>query len=829
MTRKALLIGAQTAGLRGALNDVEAMAAALRPRGFQIEQLCTPHATRAAILDAYEKLIVDARPEDGFVIYYSGHGGLGQLPDSPDLQFIAPDDYADSDDRDFRGITGVELSVLLARLSDVAHNTTVVLDCCHAAHMSRGTDLRIKSLLRPVHWLPTYQVIEEHVRRLVQGGLQVERRPVVGNLHAVRAVACALDQPAWEGTNRDGIEMGLFTDALSRSLRESDGLRLNWSTLMDTVRRQVQAFALEQRPAVEGPSERQPFESTELAPLDTLPVVIVGTDRIELLGAPLLGVEAGDEFAIMPAGATGPRDGPVIGSATVDQLLPTTALAQLRLAVAGQDVPLDARAHRTRAVAAALPVRLPGDHKVRAELVKAMKLRLQLRLAVPGADDNVTVEIAAVPDGRLVVRDQAGALHSPYATTPLGVSAAMGHLQRIAQATALRRLSGDPARPLSHHVVLEWGRVRDGKEEPLPRSGGLLFAHPGERIYVRLRNDGDQVAFVSLIDIGVSYRIAVLTETDPDGIKLTPGASYTYGWNDTLQELTGMAVTWPESTDPAVARPETIVALISDEPVDVSVLNQQANHVRTGRGTSGLEQLLTQVAKGASRDFGNGVADPVRFDVQPIDFTVSPTAPPAAEHAAFLLDDRPAMPVRLLSPRGAAPARVAVRINELIVHRNHAFGNADIRLDAVVQTGAGDGPAYRAETMRFGNIGDGCRLPLDDVLIYHGPARDFLDIAVWVSRDSTGSLALSDLLAQRLASPELRLVALAVAVPPPAVAMISAGVLLVNTACELLTGVAGRSIGLYRTSMLAQEEFGVGRHKRRPQEFSLTFSVESVA
>jgi hypothetical protein len=61
-----------------------------------------------------------------------------------------------------------------------------------------------------------------------------------------------------------------------------------------------------------------------------------------------------------------------------------------------------------------------------------------------------------------------------------------------------------------------------------------------------------------------------------------------------------------------------------------------------------------------------------------------------------------------------------------------------------------------------------------------------------------------------------------------AVAVAGAAAVLVNTAYELLTGVVGRSVGLYRTSMLAQEQFGHGRHQRHPQDFSFTFSIEGV-
>jgi hypothetical protein len=179
---------------------------------------------------------------------------------------------------------------------------------------------------------------------------------------------------------------------------------------------------------------------------------------------------------------------------------------------------------------------------------------------------------------------------------------------------------------------------------------------------------------------------------------------------------------------------------------------------------------------------------------------------------------------------------VAVRIAELIVHHNRALGSADIRVDAVVFTGgSGNQPVYRAETMRFGNVRDGERLPLDNMLIYHGPAVDFLDIAIWVSRDTTGSLALGALLEDKLTGPVVQaagaqMAGLALTAPhaAAAVAVVGAGAVLVNTAYELLTGVVGASIGLYRTSLLAQEQYGIGRHERHPQDFTFTFTVDAV-
>ena len=62
-----------------------------------------------------------------------------------------------------------------------------------------------------------------------------------------------------------------------------------------------------------------------------------------------------------------------------------------------------------------------------------------------------------------------------------------------------------------------------------------------------------------------------------------------------------------------------------------------------------------------------------------------------------------------------------------------------------------------------------------------------------------------------------------------AVATVVLSWLLVNTVYELLSGVVGPSIGLYRTSLLAQEQFGLGRHQRHPQDFSFAYSVEAVS
>jgi len=62
---------------------------------------------------------------------------------------------------------------------------------------------------------------------------------------------------------------------------------------------------------------------------------------------------------------------------------------------------------------------------------------------------------------------------------------------------------------------------------------------------------------------------------------------------------------------------------------------------------------------------------------------------------------------------------------------------------------------------------------------------------------------------------------------------IGAGAIIINVAYRALRRITGDSIGLYRGSRLAAEQFGVGRHPRtgarRVQGFSIAYSIEDVS
>src|SRR5687768_16499793 len=83
MTKRALLIGSQTYGLKGCNGDVALMKSVLAGRGFDpITTLTDSHASRAGIIAALEQLVADTRPADAIVLFYSGHGGRLARPDA---------------------------------------------------------------------------------------------------------------------------------------------------------------------------------------------------------------------------------------------------------------------------------------------------------------------------------------------------------------------------------------------------------------------------------------------------------------------------------------------------------------------------------------------------------------------------------------------------------------------------------------------------------------------------------------------------------------------------------------------------------------------------
>jgi hypothetical protein len=170
---------------------------------------------------------------------------------------------------------------------------------------------------------------------------------------------------------------------------------------------------------------------------------------------------------------------------------------------------------------------------------------------------------------------------------------------------------------------------------------------------------------------------------------------------------------------------------------------------------------------------------------------------------------------------------LAVSLRDVVVHDTRKwFGEADIRLDALVVTGYGKdsdpGSFYMPKTASFARIrsGDALQLGPGGLLVFHGRAAHFVDLFVLVSRDQKDSADLATLLKSSLQSDEMRgavggLLGLAIAAPQVAAvtAAIGAAGVLGDFAYRLLRAATGNTIGLYRNSHLQYRDgFGIGSH-----------------
>jgi hypothetical protein len=844
MNKRALLIGSQTGVLSGVHNDVNAVAERLSRWGFATELLIEKAATRQGILERYRHLIEKTEADDAVVIYYSGHGGRVVNPEYQAgstmpryYQYIVPFDFEKSTRDNFRGIMSQELSALLAQLTQKTRNATVILDCCHAARMSRGPNLV------PRAWPRASLInIDKHLKELAAQGITLDAVDMESNPNAVRLVAAAPEESAYEYQNAAGKSVGLLTESFLNALDEAEGLKVSWRSLGNRVRERVLKVVPYQRPEVEGPGDRLLFELKIVDLTGVLPVVDRGGKKV-LQGGRVLGVHEGDEYAIVPMGEEKPTPENQIAKATVESVSGSTSQIRIEYCGGHADIPEGASAFPVSTTLPRQPVRISAS----GEGQKALLAAIQSSRFVKTAGEEDPAEILAevmVTEEQIDLRDPVGvSLIDPMPYNNENIVKTAKNLDCFARVQAMLNLrSGEGKNKLTTPYRVEWGRVVDGERQPLSYAGEVLYN--GEPIYVQVINTGQEKIYFSLFDIGLAGATTLLTNSQPSGISLDPGQDYTYGHKEG-EGLKGMNLFWDEGVPTDAPRRESLLVICSDRAQDLTSLEAKGVGKKSERGKiSPLQEMMEQIRLGGSRGApAENQQDPdVRYAVSRIDFQLAPYPAPAQDKGIFLLGDRkdPSYLLYSLGARGKLPSKIAIRLKELIVHNNRALlGATEIRVDTLVITGAmsaDPNSVYKAETAPFTGIKDGARLPFDNLLVYEGPVAGFLDMAVWVSRNQKDSLKLADLFKTELNSSEFKaaaatLAGLVVAAPQVAlvVGAVGASATLVNIGTKLLLKALGTSIGLYRTSYLAHEQFGVGPHPTnglmRAQDFSFGFEI----
>jgi Caspase domain len=824
MKRHALVIGASlkvpAEDLAAEEFDAERMAEMLRRYGFEIERLQRAGASRDGILAGYRRLIERVGPGDATVVYFAGNGGMVIDPQAPSgervlpkrFQFIAPTDYTQSTEDDFRGISAWELSQLLGQLTDRTDNVTVIFDCCFSSQMSRDqavTGAAVRALPK-LTWLTIGKQLDKVRERFGPIG----GPGVMGNPKAVRLAACGDWQTAVQTVDEQGRPGGLFTQALIATLEEIGDAPVSWRAIGEAIRMRVLRTITTQRPVVEGPVKRLLFSLTEVD-TPSVPISRRG-DELRIDAGQIVGVSVGDIYGVTAIGKADFAPEESIAQVAVDRVEALHAIVRPIQWSPGRDaIPPDAVAWPIERALTRHVVKLDVPEPWRTALEAAVASSARLRVAT---DRQHRVGELRMAGGELRVLTRDGRELEP--SSPLwSVPDAIRQLEYLAVAQALVELEGEH-RLADEDVEIEWGTVHPGGVRiPRPAHGAALGL--GDRIYLRLRNRTQLPRFVHVFNIGLRGRISLLSNFAPSGVRLGPEQEELVGVGpDRDSKANGFQLDWPRDLRRDEPGSVTLLILVTARPVDLRVLetdDKAGARKQVSANESPLQRLMRQLYDGGTRSTAAAAADP--FFVVRRSYVLYPLEAPIAG-PGFAIDEDPLALVGAARPDlwlGAAirqAREIEIGLRDLATERA-------VRIDALVCTRSPDARGvWQAHTLV---VTPGVAIA-DHEILWRGPVQDLVEIYLWVAPAPDGGGGGSE-----GGGPELAELLAAAARARPAVAE-AIGALVVRDpqapwsltsgACAALAQAVNKLLrvtvpgiaGLLHTSYVAAEDYGIGRH-----------------
>ena len=592
MARRALVLGSQIEGLRGVDNDTRRMAAMLDERGFAVDLRVGEAATRAGMLAGYDQLIAASATGDAAVVYYCGHGYHASVAEEGrSWQCIAPTDLRDGGVTDWRGITAWELSIKQAQLTAKTQNVTVILDCCHSAQLSRsecGSGATPRALPHPVD-----AGFDRHLAALrATYGPAFDAVDPVGNLHAVRVVACGQREVAFEAPDQENRYHGVFTEALIDVLGEVGSAPVSWAAIIGAIRARVLREFVRQRPDIEGPVRRGLFSLVEHDDPCGVAIALAG-DQFRLPVGRLTGAAIGDVYCVMPAGSPIHDDARSLAELEITELFATTARA--RRTTAGLPIPPGVLAVPLRLRAPTWAVTIDAPHTARPAVEAAIAASPTLRTSRPGELGSLaTVRVA----NDAVTIDDAGGPLFPPARFPSQLDGVLGQLANLGVAQGIRELEGEHG-VRAAELAIELGIVRDGRPRPLPDHGGVLGLR--DRYYINVERRGERPLFVHALTISARGKVTLLTHFERGGLVLDRRDPSVMLGQRADGAVIGVGLRWPEGlTRTGAPRLTELVVIATLATTDLSGLETR-DPVVMRSGATQLQRTLAQLCDGAYR------------------------------------------------------------------------------------------------------------------------------------------------------------------------------------------------------------------------------------
>jgi hypothetical protein len=623
--------------LEGCVHDVQALAGLLRGRfGFAPEDvrlLENEAATQEGIRSALDALRGRVGPGEPVVLAYSGHGSRlrDEDADEPDGwdETIVPADSGRGE-HPSRDIRDDEIHAWLLALSEATSRITLVFDSCFSGGITRD------SFAARVRGLPP-DPRPATAARTVRGARRrdASRKGASGWLpwsdRYVLLAACRHDESAHEIVLEEGagpVHHGAFSYFLQRELSAA-GAEASHRDVFERAALQVAAaFPRRQHPQLEGARDRELFGERVFAPFRFLPVREREGSRVVLAGGAAQGLAVGAQWDVFPQGTRSAGPGvPRLARVEVQRVDAVRAEAVI-LEEGGEEGTGRSVQPGDRAVESAavpppmwLAVEVEGPPEPELEALRqALRAGRRLRLAEPGEPANLRVyrlaprtaagegapapQLGAVREPLWVAVARAGEIEVP--PVPVAGACAIARLVRHLETRAGYRLAlGICNRGLDSALT---GKIelrllcRDGggdwvPAEPDALQGSTVYRE-GDRLAFEMVNRAEVPVYSSVLDFGLSGRIALLYPVRGSHKAIVAGGSLRFGVRSG-EELE--LIIPPEAPHGGI---ETLKLFATTEEADFTPLEQEGfQAVRAGgKSAPGLLADLLEGTRPGKRD-----------------------------------------------------------------------------------------------------------------------------------------------------------------------------------------------------------------------------------
>lgn len=281
-TKRGLIVAVgeypETGGWRSlsSVNDIKYVKAALLQNGFiekDIDTLLNQRATRQGILDALDKLIRDARPNDIVVFHFSGHGQQifddnKDETDGYDEALIPYDAAAQYDPVTYKGEKHLRDDELGAKLNLVRRqigaqgSLVVIIDACHSGTATRSSEV-FQARGNPVPFSRPGYKPNINVNFASNTPADEFLGSGVGNM--IVFSASSPHQVNFETRDNDNKGVGSLSFAFAKAVSDLKA-GATYQLLFEKIRAQIQAKFPQQIPMIEGNVNQEVFGGRFISP-----------------------------------------------------------------------------------------------------------------------------------------------------------------------------------------------------------------------------------------------------------------------------------------------------------------------------------------------------------------------------------------------------------------------------------------------------------------------------------------------------------------------------------------------------------------------------------